>query len=117
MTNVVNKYAEFISRQLVKEGVAKSPQDKNATTYARHEKLAKRSPDLKMKGVDGYFHKDSDMGDQGHIIKHASGNISHTVIDDNDSTEKHYEAASRRDNPHLSDAEHKHVAKAIDANN
>jgi len=116
MTNSPNKYAEFISNQLIKEGVATSPQNRNATLLKRHADLSKRSPDLKMDGVDGYFHKDNNMSDQSFIIKHPSGNISHTVIDEKDSTEKDYEAASRRDNPHLNDDEHKQVAKAIDKN-
>jgi len=116
MNDRIDAYAKFITNQLIKEGAVSSSNDKNATQYERHKKLAMRSPDLKMAGVDGYFHKDNNMGDQGFIIKHGSGNVSHTVIDDGDNNEKHYEMASRRDNPHLSDSEHKEVAKAIAAN-
>lgn len=125
MSDHMNKYADFIAKQQ-KElrastvntiNEAKSPQVKNSKAYDQHKKLAEKGEkDLPLKGVSGFHHKDSDMADQGYIIKHASGNVSHTVTDEHDTTEDHFEKASRRDNPHLSDKEHKEVAKAIAKN-
>ena len=61
MNDRIDAYAKFITNQLIKEGAVSSSNDKNATQYERHKKLAMRSPDLKMAGVDGYFHKDNNM--------------------------------------------------------
>jgi len=118
---LVDFYAKMISEQIRKEngGYSLSESEaKAAKAYASHAKLVTKGyDDLKLDHGDGFFHKDNDMADRTYIIKHASGKHSMTDIDHNRQSDKAaYEAQSRMQNSHLTDAEHKEVADIIHKN-
>lgn len=118
--SIVDLYAKVISEQARKEQgiIIESTEASAAKAYASHEKMSKKGyDDLKLDGADGFHHKNSDGMDRTYILKHKSGKHSMTTIaHDSADGKKDYEAASREQNPHLSDDEHKEVAAAIHKN-
>lgn len=118
--NPVELYASFIAEQSKKGLISESAEVKAAKAYASHEKLSKKGySGLPLSHGDGFYHKNSEGPDQTYIIKHASGKHSLTDIDhmsDEHQDKAGYEKQSRKQNPHLSDAEHKEVANLIHKN-